>query len=56
MTPEYDCPEDAGYTEEYEDDNTGGKVLVRRYTNGHSRVYWGGPCGPTDYDAFGEEC
>jgi len=56
ITPEQDCPGDLEYTEEYEDTHTGDKVLVRRYKNGRSTVYWGGPCGSTDYDEYGEEC
>lgn len=26
------------------------------YSDGSSTVHWGGPCGSTQYDAYGEEC
>lgn len=26
------------------------------YEDGSTTVYWGGPCGSSNYDEFGEEC
>lgn len=26
------------------------------YQDGSTTVYWGGPCGSSQYDEFGEEC
>ncbi|RLI66888.1 MAG: hypothetical protein DRO67_00555 [Candidatus Asgardarchaeum californiense] len=43
------------HTTEWEDDGTGGKVLVTRRSDGTSTVHWGGPVGDADYDEFGEE-
>jgi hypothetical protein len=43
-------------TTEWEDDGTGGEVLVTRRSDGTSTVHHGGPCGSQDYDEFGEEC
>ena len=54
--PEYDNPLDVPYEEGYEDDTTGGEVLVRRYKDGRSTVYHGGPAGSQDYNKYGEEC
>lgn len=40
----------------WENDNTGGKVKVTRYSDGSSTYHFGGPCGSQDYDEFGNEC
>lgn len=45
-----------GYYTETVRTHTGSSVTVDRYENGRSRVHWGGPCGYTDYNEFGEEC
>lgn len=39
-----------------EKEPTGGEVEKTYYSDGSSRVHWGGPTGPQDYDEFGEEC
>jgi hypothetical protein len=44
------------FEEGYEDDNTGGKVRVSRYSDGTTTVHHGGPCGDSHYDENGEEC
>lgn len=44
------------YVDEMEDNGTGGKVRVTRYSDGTSTVHWGGPCGSVNYDENGEEC
>lgn len=36
--------------------NNGSDISVTRYRDGSSTVHWGGPCGSTNYDEFGEEC
>ena len=36
--------------------HTGSTITVDYYKDGRSTVHWGGPCGSTDYDEFGEEC
>lgn len=46
----------SGYYTETVSTPSGSTVSVDRYENGRSRVHWGGPCGYTDYDEFGEEC
>ena len=40
----------------YERNNTGGKTEVTRYSDGSSTYHHGGPCGPSSFDANGEEC
>jgi hypothetical protein len=35
------------------DDN---EVRTRRFKDGTSTVFWGGPCSPVNYDEYGEEC
>lgn len=42
--------------EVYEKTPTGGEVQVTRYSDGSSTVHFGGPCGPQNYNEFGEEC
>lgn len=44
------------YKTSLEDYHTGGKIKVTRYADGTSRVHWGGPCGDTCYNEYGEEC
>jgi len=44
------------FEERMVDDGTGGKVEVIYYSDGTSTVHWGGPCGDSHYDEFGEEC
>ena len=34
----------------------GGEVDVTTYSDGSSKVHFGGPCGSVDYDEFGREC
>ena len=43
-------------SEKMEDNGTGGKVRVKRFSDGSSRVEWGGMGGTVCYDEFGEEC
>lgn len=40
----------------YEKDLSGNLVKVTRYSDGSSTVHWGGPCGSTSYDEYGNEC
>lgn len=35
---------------------SGTSVEVIRFKDGSSKVKWGGPCGSTNYNEFGEEC
>lgn len=34
----------------------GSDVDVTYYSDGTSKVHWGGPCGSSNYDQYGEEC
>ena len=40
-----------GYTE-----YNGGTVSTKWHDDGRTTYYWGGPCSPTTYDEYGEEC
>lgn len=40
-----------GYTE-----YNGMKVRTKWHDDGRTTCYWGGPCAPTTYDEYGEEC
>lgn len=40
-----------GYTE-----YNGGTVSAKWHDDGRTTYYWGGPCAPTTYDEYGEEC
>lgn len=53
--PEDEVNED-DYEDTYEKGISGSKHRVRRFSDGTSTVYWGGPCFPTSYDENGEEC
>lgn len=53
--PQFDGDRGNYYTS-VERTHTGSTVSVDYYENGRSTVHWGGPCGSTDYDEFGEEC
>jgi hypothetical protein len=39
-----------------EDDGTGGKVRVERFSDVSSTYLYGGPCGDRKADKFGREC
>jgi len=43
-------------TDGLEDDGTGGKVRVERFSDGSSTYHGGGPCGDRKSDKFGREC
>ena len=43
-------------TDELEDDGTGGKERVERFSDGSSIHHSGGPCGERKTDQFGEDC
>lgn len=34
----------------------GGKVSTQWHDDGRTTYHWGGPCAPTTYDEYGEEC
>lgn len=36
--------------------HNGADIDVTYYKDGSSKVHWGGPCGSTSYDEYGEEC
>jgi len=35
---------------------SGNEVEVTRFSDGSSKVHFGGPCGSQTYDEYGEEC
>lgn len=54
----YTTGDDAEYGDSetnWESDGTGGEVEVTRRSDGSSTVHWGGPCGSTNYNEYGEE-
>ena len=53
--PEEDVS-DEDRSEAYVKGITSEKHRVTYYKDGSSTHHWGGPCGPTNYDEFGEEC
>lgn len=44
------------YTTKNVRNNTGGYNKITYYSDGTSTVHWGGPCGSTNYNEYGEEC
>ena len=43
-------------SDKQEDDGTGGKVRIERFSDGSSTAHFGGPCAPVRTDKYGREC